>query len=462
MKRILPLSLCLFFILPSFAQSYTILGTGSNAINPNCYISSIAIDRLGNLYAACGNTGTGTGYGFVEKWNGTGWMQSGTSSDTLDGNGIVRTIAIDTMNNVYVAGDFNDQFTYGIGGDYVAEWNGTTWSEVNNISNPHINNANIFSLTIDPHNNIYATEYYINYPDTAYAYVAEWNGTNWIEVGAGANAFHPDSVILSLANDGNGNVYAAGEFTDAQNYIYVAKWNGTTWSELGTGANALNANSPIKSVITDDAGNVYAAGYFTNASGKPYVAKWDGSTWSDLGNSAIALNPDSVLEIFYALVADHAGNIYAAGSLKDSIGYYVAKWDGTNWTKLHTDTVWFSSLAVDESGNVYGGKSGIYYSGIQAGGFVARLNFSNLNGLSSVSNANDVIKIYPNPANNMLHIASDETLTEVRVYDMIGEIVIEEQAEIKDLNIASLASGIYSISLQTSSGKTAMAKFCKQ
>jgi Secretion system C-terminal sorting domain len=81
--------------------------------------------------------------------------------------------------------------------------------------------------------------------------------------------------------DEGGNVYASGFIQNSDRKIYVAQWNGSSWVELGTGIYALNANSWIFSVRIDAMGNVYTAGAFTDPYhsdspyGNCYVAKYD-------------------------------------------------------------------------------------------------------------------------------------------------------------------------------------------
>ncbi len=76
-------ALILFSFLPfrTFAQSWSELGTGSNALKANAPISAIAGDNAGNIYA-CGAFTNGTtfpnGYWYVAKWNGTSWNELGT------------------------------------------------------------------------------------------------------------------------------------------------------------------------------------------------------------------------------------------------------------------------------------------------------------------------------------------------------------------------------------------------
>src|SRR5690349_7846424 len=115
---------------------------------------------------------------------------------------------------------------------------------------------------------------------------------SWVELNPPANPFN--RAIRSMVADAYGNVYAAGEFQNANNENFVAKWNGTAWSELGTGSNGLHANNTILSLALDQSGNVYAAGGFTNSSGKYYVAKWNGNTWSEVGTGFGQLNPNGV------------------------------------------------------------------------------------------------------------------------------------------------------------------------
>ncbi|MEO8110586.1 MAG: T9SS type A sorting domain-containing protein [Ginsengibacter sp.] len=228
-----------------------------------------------------------------------------------------------------------------------------------NALNPPLNifNGTVFSTALDAQGNIYAAGDFTNAGNNRF--VAKWNGTAWAELGSGSSPLNANNTILTLASDAAGHVYTAGGFVNSTGNTYVAMWNGTTWSELGSGATALNADGFIYSIITDKAGNLYAAGGFTNASGKNYVAKWNGTTWSELGNGANALNANDAI---FAITADSAGNIYAGGYFTNSSGKeYVAKWNGTSWSATGTGANalnandFITSLAADNNGNVYAG-----------------------------------------------------------------------------------------------------------
>ncbi|MBX2931553.1 MAG: hypothetical protein KF781_06395 [Chitinophagaceae bacterium] len=66
--------------------------------------------------------------------------------------------------------------------------------------------------------------------------------------------------------------------------VFLSAFTATNaqWSELG-GVNSLQANNYINSICKDALGNIYTAGNFTNANGKRYVAKFNGTTWGELG-----------------------------------------------------------------------------------------------------------------------------------------------------------------------------------
>ncbi len=121
--------------------------------------------------------------------------------------------------------------------------------------------------------------------------------------------------------------------------------------ELGS----LDANWAVKSVYSDKSGNVYAAGYFTNDSGKYYVAKWDGFDWSELGG----LNGLAANSYILSITGDKFGDIFVAGCFTNSNRMnYVAKWDGKFWQELggvnSLSANWnIKSVICDSIGNVY-------------------------------------------------------------------------------------------------------------
>ena len=197
---------------------------------------------------------------------------------------------------------------------------------------------------------------------------AQTNG--WTKLGTIPHALGSSDFILTICSDASGNIYAAGGVANNNGYNYVAKWNGTNWAELGAGINALNANNPILTICTDGLGNIYAAGEFTDSisffQGHKYVAKWNGTTWAELGTDTNALNANGPIP---SIFTDALGNVYAAGYFTNADGYYyVAKWNGTTWSELGTDTNALNannpieSIFTDSAGNIYasGGFSNAY------------------------------------------------------------------------------------------------------
>ncbi|MBL0049844.1 MAG: T9SS type A sorting domain-containing protein [Bacteroidetes bacterium] len=212
----------------------------------------------------------------------------------------------------------------------------------------------IFHLLSDNTGNVYATPDISN--ASGHSYVAKWTGTNWVELGTGANSIDCyQGYEPILATDPTGNIYAAGSCKDnVTGKYYVQKWNGVSWSKLGSGANGLNANGEIEALATDLAGNVYVSGWFKNASGKNYVAKWNGTSWSELGTGANSLNANDHI---MTLAIDNIGNVYAGGRFTQPGGdAYVAKWNGTTWSAVGATTyhgLEISLLATDINNNVY-------------------------------------------------------------------------------------------------------------
>ena len=161
-------------------------------------------------------------------------------------------------------------------------------------------------------------------------YIAKWNGSTWSALGTGMNG-----TIWGLAIDSAGNVYAGGGFNTAGGISAnsVAKWNGSAWSALGTGMNGR-----VNTLAIDSSNNLYAGGYFTQAGGSTVkcVAKWNGSTWSALGTGMTYAGDTPYVN---TIAVDSSGNVYAGGYFNNAGGTAVnriAKWNGSNWSALST------------------------------------------------------------------------------------------------------------------------------
>lgn len=86
---------------------------------------------------------------------------------------------------------------------------------------------------------------------------------------------------------------------------------------------------------------------------------------------------------------------------------------------------------------------------------VLRLDLNNLT-LNTQENTIIESKIYPNPANNVVHIASSSEIETINVFDISGKLILNQSLIKKDLQydleISNITKGTYFIHIQTSNG----------
>lgn len=67
---------------------------------------------------------------------------------------------------------------------------------------------------------------------------------------------------------------------------------------------------------------------------------------------------------------------------------------------------------------------------------------ANTLGVSAETHENNV-KIYPNPAKDLVNIAADISVTSIEIYSMTGKLIKTFSKETKQINVSELNSGIY-------------------
>ena len=113
-----------------------------------------------------------------------------------------------------------------------------------------------------------------------------------------------------------------------------------------------------------------------------------------------------------------------------------------------------NNTAFSNFGNITVSPNNVYHS-----------STSGINPVSDVAN----VLLYPNPANNKLHLqitnASAAKQLHYKIYDILGRLIDTKQVNIdsnNELNIETLACGIYTISLQINNQQAVIKKFVKK
>jgi hypothetical protein len=330
-------------------------GFGSTGVSG--YVAAFAIfdDGLGGgpaLYAAGEFESVGDAAASrIAKWDGNAWSPLGSGLSSA-----VRALAVFDDGSgggpeLYVGGYF--ETAGGVPANYMAKWNGTTWSAVDDPFgfNGVVSALTVFDDGLGGGPALYAGGEFTTAGLTPANRVAKWNGAFWSKLGNGTTGGNGWVNSFATFDDGTGGgpaLFVGGDFLQAGNAAAnrVAKWNGTVWSGLGAGAaNGVSGEVHELAVFDDGSGSgpaLYAGGSFTTAGGVTAnrIARWNGVAWSPLVfRGAIGV---SGLVLALGAFDDGSGRgpaLYVGGIFTTAGGVpanRIAKWDGTSWSSLGT------------------------------------------------------------------------------------------------------------------------------
>ena len=397
-------------------SSWSGFGSGLGGSTYGGEVTAIALGASGTLYAGGTFTNAG-GSGNIAKWTGSNWQYLGSGVAGSGGyyyNFYPVVLALDDAGSLYAGGAFT--VAGNVTANYMAKWNGTTWSTLGTGMNNRVD-----AMIFDSSGKLYAGGWFSAAGGLTVKGIAVWDGSNWSDIVSGTL-----SGVRSVASDASGNTYVAGSFSNVSgvnNTNNIAKWNDSSWAPLGTGV-----NGDIGTIFFDShSNNIFAGGSFTSAGGASAnnIATWNGSAWSTLGSgmngrvSAIAISSAGILYAggafttaggasanyvaqwdasanagsgawtalgtgangaVSALVVDSVGNLYAGGVFSSAGGVantsHIAKWDGTQWIALGSgvnNSV--SSLALDAAGSLYAGGA-FTMAGAMTANYIAKWSSS--------------------------------------------------------------------------------------
>ncbi|HAN38056.1 MAG TPA: hypothetical protein DCQ29_04060 [Chitinophagaceae bacterium] len=355
--------------------SWGVLGATGTANGVNGAVNALAVNGntlwVGGAFRQAYQSGTTLQVNNIVAWSGTAWNRLGTGN-TLTGNGvsdIVNTIAIGSNGKVYVGGNFTTAYNAtgaAVTTNYIACWNGSSWSALGTGTTATGNGVNNAVKTIVVADSLVhaAGEFTNTYCGVA-TYnrqrIASWNGTTWLPMGgaqqngatAGINAMCVRNSELFLVGNFSGVVASNGQTIAAGK---IAVWRNNSWDHVDANIHNLGGYGLNGTIYTVAVKNniVYVGGEFSmayNSSNTVQVnniAMWDGAQWKPIGNGANGT---------VNTIAIHNNDVYAGGwfssvyntNNQQVVANYIACWNGSTWSALGSSN---SFLGNGVNGNV--------------------------------------------------------------------------------------------------------------
>jgi len=235
----------------------------------------------------------------------------------------------------YVGGDVLVAGAFG-----VKRWNGTSWSSVGS-GGPL---GTVYTLLDDGQGGVYAGGDFTNIGPR----LAHWNGSGWASIGSGV----PNGAVFALARDADGDLYVGGQFSQIGTLTTnnIGRWDGSVWHALGVAGVTQaypNTQPQVRAIVADGA-YVYVGGLFKTPA--PNIARWNKAldAWESLGRGVAYPGGTSVVHALTLL----DGRVYVGGRFSSAGGQpasRIAAWDiaAQQWLKLGTGVGGAGNLAVN-------------------------------------------------------------------------------------------------------------------
>jgi hypothetical protein len=479
--------------------------TGGTPLNANNYITKIAADHIGNVYAT-GYFTNSFGNTYIAKWDNT--TNAWAALDTLIPG---ENIVIDKANNVYT-----NAYDTTLKEDYIAKWDGAKWSmygtTIGDVTTG-LFTGGISKIVIDDLNRIYALKR---------TFIVVNDGTKWTDtINISSPYIAPYTPIFALAIDQDRNIYLGGRITDPSglNTVNVLKLDikSKVLDKLSHSIPPFTTTSgspEVHTIVSVSSSEIYVGGYYLDyGTADLQVIKWSKTTdeWSIvgpsgggivgninalvidtikkrndllavgyLGNTAIGvMNNDQFIAEFkqycsayFTLAPSTLPHAYTITNYCFGAGTIGYKWnwgDGspldTGATPSHTySSAGIYQICVEISDSL--GCTSSYC--IPKHSYLAKatgmVSVNVVKGLLPTSlmdedqKNTDEINIYPNPTNDKIIVAGKglEKEIQIKILDLLGKEVLSEKISLQngafqqDFDLKNVQSGLYILQLKSS------------
>lgn len=231
-------------------------------------------ERVGNSSVALDVNNTVTSYGDLARIDGV-WQALSTSAPNT--NAVINAVAISNDGGtVYFGGNFED-FDGITGADFIVQYDVADGSfsllggsgDFNNIVN---------DLLVAPDGTLYATGTFTNVAGDGDAdFIAQWNGSSWSAVGT-PSAGSPSGAYAMVTDEVGGLYVGVGgaDWAGISGCDVLAYWDGSSWTRPG--ADHANHGNPVEGLEWGLDGKLYIGGSFVNLAGissADYFARYD-------------------------------------------------------------------------------------------------------------------------------------------------------------------------------------------
>ena len=327
---------------------------GSQFVGQNAgdnFGEAVAMNALGNIVAIgipkSDAAGTMSGMVKVFQLNGNTWSQMGTDIIGNTEQKLGFSIALNSTGKRLVIGspNFGDDTPSGVNGNVkVFEWSGSSWSQMGSEIGG-IGNGDEFGYAVDINSNgtiivigERGAEQNNSYSGRAYVY--EFNGTDWNQLGSnitdGAGYLHAFGRAVAINDSGN-RIFISTE-TENQNgnnvrSVYPYEFNGVNWVQLGNVVYGNLSGSIGHSLSTNSSGTRFATSSPDNVSlnYQTRIFEYVGNNWQQLGSDILTINKAESVDmnsignrVILGLNSNTSGN-QNGGFVK------VFEYDGIDW-----------------------------------------------------------------------------------------------------------------------------------
>ena len=170
--------------------------------------------------------------------------------------------------------------------------------------------------------------------------LAAWNGARW-------RAIPPAPLQVHWLAVYRGNLIASGWMNPgAEDSAAVAEWDGAAWRTISGGLHGGKDALTVDELVVDGE-TLYARGNFHRVGTRvaPGVAKWDGTSWSPLGSDSTIFGQRS----FVGHLAVYNSRLYAIEVRYDLQPgkTMLIRWNGSNWDSVAVGNPrWLENISV--------------------------------------------------------------------------------------------------------------------